>query len=280
MTSIIAPGNWDALRELAETHHRANLLDEVGDLYQSIGRKIGKSDCGLYREAANDKGMYAGTNALVGMLALLLGKNDEAERLYGLIKSEIGRDERDGLYRCQVGGSMSYADDNALVGAFACTLGRHEEAEELYETIKRKIGKGGLSGLYKAGSRGSCTNDNAAIGVLAFLLGRKGEAGALYERIKDKIGKRGGGLYAHSTGDGHGSDRYVHTHDNALMGMLAFLLDRTDEARALHESVGTEIGRGPSGLYRNSSTESIEDGRSSGSMGVLKCLLEGAKLVK
>jgi ABC-type Fe3+-hydroxamate transport system substrate-binding protein len=252
--------NWEEIKEFLEKEEvederresryrgvNEELMREAKQLYELINIKIGKDDNGLYKEEIDASGAYTDTNALMAILAYLLGKRDEAEQLYKLINQEIGK-LKSGLYQETKYTRYPSTSDNALMAILAYLLGKKDEAEKLYKLINQEIGKF-YSGLYKRRkddpNRYPSTSDNALMAILAYLLGKKDEAEKLYELINIKIGKLKSGLYMWRK-----EDSYAFTSANASMAILAYLLGKRDEAEKLYELINKEIGKLDSGLYK------------------------------
>lgn len=301
--AIIAPENWAGLKALVDAAEKKDevLWREAESIYTKISEKRGKGANGLYRHGPDHPDECTGSNAMMGIFAYMLGKRAEGEELYMGVKEKIGR--RRHSYKKDIGfvpwledgatpmylhwaldNTSEYADDNAAMAILACMLGKKEEAEDLYGSIKKNVGTG-ESGLYRP--RATCSYEdadtNALMGILAHLLGKRDEAEAQYGLISEKIGKdEGTEMYGFISSD---DDSKLHAHANALMGTLAFLLGKNDEARELCVRINKEIGRDDeTGLfyrYRDKeSGECADEGYTdtNAAIGILACLLAGAEM--
>ncbi len=146
--------------------------DEADELYGQICDKIGRDKDGLYNHAIShstiDHKKWTQDNALMGVLAHLLGKTKEAKKLYErVVKLPNGS-----------------ASDDVTVGILAYVLGDEEAAKERYEAAKERYewteewanglawrAREGVSGLYRTNPLGyEYTADNALMGIFKCIL--------------------------------------------------------------------------------------------------------------
>lgn len=180
-------------------------------IYDSINKEIGRKKW-LYNFGFHDDGRMStekGTvnNASMAILAKLLGKDDEAEKIYKRVGKMIGLD--DGLYRSSTRDSGVHVVPNALMGIAAKLLGKDEDAEIIYEKIKEKVELNG--GLYDDGL-GPETYGNAAMAVFLEIMGKENEAEKIAENLEEHM--LNGTLFS----EDKTLDNPV-THSNALMGI-------------------------------------------------------------
>ncbi|MBI5355419.1 MAG: hypothetical protein HZB68_03095 [Candidatus Aenigmarchaeota archaeon] len=143
----------------------------------------------------------------MAILAKLLGKDLEAERIYRRVGKMIGTD--DGLYCYSTMEADVYVVDNALMGIAAKLLGKDDDAQILYEKITEWFERS--IGLYDDGWVTE-TYGNAAMAVFLELMGKENEAEKIAENLEEHM--LNGALFSEDKALGNPV-----THSNALMGI-------------------------------------------------------------
>ncbi|MBI5355424.1 MAG: hypothetical protein HZB68_03120 [Candidatus Aenigmarchaeota archaeon] len=273
------------LKELAKQHadhtvsynpmEEASLdLERALEIYSSIGSRIGKTG-NLYKSYTDSECAFSDDNAIMGILAKLLGFDDDASRIY----EELRGWENNGLVSTIKSNNVFRTDANAYYSIFCKAMGKAKEAKKARGAICSEIGK--LSnGLYadhlvehKDGYRYSGgagkTVHNAAMATLEATLGHR-EAETLCEKIADSIG-RDGKLYLSC------QDSFEKCEDNAAMMVACELVGKEEEAfdicNSLEEIYGT-------GCLLKSSVNAEPSTKESALAGIYHCLRGGKRLGK
>lgn len=249
-------------------------LDRALEIYSSIGTRIGKIG-NLYKSNTGSDNAFSDDNAIMGILAKLLGFDDDANKIY----EGLGQMKDNDLVSTLTGSNVYRTDANAYYSVFCGMLGKRSEAKVTRRKIITEIGK--LSnGLYaehliehKDGTRysGGCgkTIHNASMAVLEAALGHS-EADALYDKIGDVAGKEGV-LYMSDP------DSFVKCEDNIAMVVVCELLGKCEEADSIFNSLEAVYGIG--GLLRGSANSDAWT-KESALAGIYHCLKAGKRLGK
>lgn len=216
-------------------------LDRALDIYSSIGNRIGKIG-DLYRSATDSENAFSDDNAIMGILAKLLGFDNEAGKIYdGLDDMKTNN-----LVSTIKGSNVCRTDANAYYSIFCRMIGKKKEAKATKRKITEDIGKL-PNGLYAghvveywdntrhSGGTGK-TIHNAAMATLEAAFGSK-EADILYEKIGDVIG-RDGKLYLSD------QDSFERCEDNIAMAVVCELLGKDEEASDIYNSLDELYGTG------------------------------------
>lgn len=188
--------------------------DRAEAIYRKINEKIGKRKW-LYNLGFTDAGKRSTiktteSNASMAILAKLLGKDDEAGKIYRRIGKMIG--DSDGLYCVSTKEKRCDVEDNALMGIAAKLLGKDDDAKTLYEKIIERYEIEKNAGLYDSGW-GPEAYENAAIAVFLELMGKKEDVDSISALLEHHMLKEGGLFSEDFVG------RSPVTNSNALMGI-------------------------------------------------------------
>jgi len=273
------------LKELAKQHadhmvsynptEEASLdLERALEIYSSIGTRIGKIG-NLYKAHENGEYAFSDDNALMGILAKLLGFDDDASRIY----EELHGWENNGLVRTIKSTNVYRTDANAYYSIFCTAMGKSKEAKKSRGAICSEIGKlsNGLyadrlveyMGGYRYSGGSGKTIHNAAMAALEATLGH-GESIVLYKKIGDSIG-RDGKLYLST------QDSFEKCEDNAAMMVACELVGKEEEASEIFDSLEEIYG---TGCLLKSSVNTGPSTKESALAGIYHCLRGGKRLGK
>jgi hypothetical protein len=285
---IIPKKNWEQLRRTIDANLQANEtvdegIEEASKIRELIKENVQRGPKELYKYSTSSASAeYIRPNALMGILASLVGDSDESGRIYYIIRKNAGLDENS-LYKEQ---NFTATATNALVGLLAAVNGDMEEARRIYAVIKEKMAKGENQlygyGYYEHGAdrytRAEYTGVNSAVGALAAVVGDEKEAKRIYGILKEKISKGENGLYWDYEGAGLIQES-EHVSTNAMMGILAAGVGDLSEARELRRIIEEKMPKAPNGMYLTDSTARAGPFTEiSASVGILMAVSGGQKI--
>ncbi len=139
----ISGRNWkDLKRELDSEVKMPSLeidrgpVDKATEIYESMKKKRARGKNSLYVQSATQAIEFTDTNALIGVLAAVLGEHDDAEELYNLLAQKARNN--DGTFRCTPESYGNNLAATAAVGILAAALGKHEDVSLINELIEKQ----------------------------------------------------------------------------------------------------------------------------------------------
>jgi hypothetical protein len=222
----------------------------VGDISVQIEKfisqlekdKVETQSRGFYHTKEDPPMSWTIENASVGVLATLVGRRDEAERLFKLINEKIGIDkggedtypekrgsiyvhckkrEPTGLYVVHEGSSSIGLDATAMMGVLGFVLDDRKFAESQLEVIRKNCKtENGL--YYRIENTEKDTVDNATIGILEGLLGETESAKRILKAVNKNMLLQNG-LY--KLGDDPEDTATPRLRTIALVGILQIISD-------------------------------------------------------
>lgn len=175
---------------------------------------------GLKDEYVFGSDIYTRDASLFGILASMLGENEDAKKIYTRIRKDAGKSK--GMYHINSDGDDIASDANAAMGLLCATMGKVKEAAKLFDSLSALEDRG-LYGHTEYNEL-KFTENNALVGSLAASISKKRKARSIYGKINKEIGKKNG-LYKYG---GHSEEG--NSFCNAAMAVFCMSLGEEREA--------------------------------------------------